>query len=115
MLTNFSHEEIGLKRGTVLGVAEETQEELVAGTEYSELAWYYENVKATIVSSPRGFLLIVAFPLKGVNHLFTLHRVFSFATRILNGTFITYQVEGAYFAHHFAAARPFLPFGDGAT
>jgi hypothetical protein len=72
--------------------------ELVQSTEPSELAWYYEFVKATMVSSPHGFLLVLAFPLKDVNRLYVLHRVCTFPMRVMNGTFMLYKVERAYFA-----------------
>jgi hypothetical protein len=70
--------------------------ELVVGTEYSELRWYYENVKANMANIPRGFLLVLA--LKDVNRLFALHRLYTYPTRITNGTFVHYKVDGAYFA-----------------
>jgi hypothetical protein len=65
----------------------------VADTEYSEL-----NVKANMVNSPRRFLLVISFPLKYVNRLFALHRLYNFPTRIVNGTFVHYKAEGTYFA-----------------
>jgi hypothetical protein len=87
--------------------------ELAAGSDYGSTAWYYEIVKTTLVSGPRGFFLILSFPLKDVNREFTLFRIYTFPTKVLNGTFMGYQTEGAFFAvsllQHAPAPKQWLP------
>jgi hypothetical protein len=44
--------------------------DLVAGSEYGQLTWYYELIQVAMMSSSRGFLLILSIPLKDEHRRF---------------------------------------------
>jgi hypothetical protein len=72
--------------------------ELVMGTQYNNLFWYYKHVKAALLADLNCFMLVMNFPLTAVNRNYELYRVIAFPTKILNRTFASYKFEREYLA-----------------
>jgi hypothetical protein len=52
--------------------------DIVAGLEYGQLTWYYELIQVNMMSSSRGFRMILSIPLKDEHRRFEVYEMHSF-------------------------------------
>ena len=71
--------------------------EPIASTKLDTIHLYYELIKVTAVGTAHGIKLILEVPLKTESQHFTLFRIIALPTRVLNDTFVLYQLEYNYF------------------
>ena len=51
---------------------------LIVGSRYADLPWYYQNVKAALLADVNSFLLVISFPLTAVNRNYEIYKVIAF-------------------------------------
>ena len=61
---------------------------LIEGTQYGNLLWYYQNVKASLLADLNSFLFVMNFPLTAVNRSYELYKVIAFPFKIWNNTYL---------------------------
>jgi hypothetical protein len=71
---------------------------LMAGSDMGNMAWYYELVQASMLASPRGFIIVLTIPLTDVNRRYELYRTYSFYSKLSNHSFVRYAISGDFFA-----------------
>jgi len=71
---------------------------LIVGSRYADLPWYYQNVKAALLADTNGFLLVVSFPLTAVDRNYEIYKVIAFPFKIANNTYWQYQLGSGYLA-----------------
>jgi len=52
---------------------------LIVGSRYANLPWYYQNVKAALLAEVNGFLLVINFPLTAVDRNYEIYEVIGFS------------------------------------
>jgi hypothetical protein len=72
--------------------------DLVAGSEYGQLTWYYELIQVNMISSSRGFFVILSIPLKDDHRRFEVYEMHSFFSKLINQTYVRYDLTHDYFA-----------------
>jgi uncharacterized coiled-coil protein SlyX len=72
--------------------------ELLTGTKYGSLPWYYRYANAALLADLSTFLLVLSFPLTAVNRNYELYKVVAFPFKILNNTCVRNQFDSEYFA-----------------
>ena len=71
--------------------------ELIAGTKCSNIYYYYDVIKATVVGNTHGMKIILIIPLKSVNQHFILYKLIVMPKRVSEDKFIKYLPEFSYF------------------
>ena len=71
---------------------------LIVGSQYADLPWYYQNVKAALLADVNGFLLVISFPLTAVNRNYEIYKVIAFPFKIANNTYLRYNLDSGYLA-----------------
>ena len=71
---------------------------LIVGSQFADLPWYYQNVKAALLADVNSFLLVISFPLTAVNRNYEIYKVISFPFKIWNDTHLRYKFDSEYFA-----------------
>jgi len=71
--------------------------ELIAGIKWSNMCYYYEVFKATVVGNTHGMKIILNMPLKSVNQHFILYKLIVMPKRVSEDKFIKYLPEFCYF------------------
>jgi hypothetical protein len=66
--------------------------ELAGGSQHHDLAWFYVAVTATVVASPTGFWLALAFPLKDVSAQFELNKDYTYVVLHLEKRYLAINV-----------------------
>jgi hypothetical protein len=60
--------------------------DLVAGSEYGQLTWYYDLIQVSMMSSSRGFLVILSIPVKNEHRRFEVYEMHRFFSKLINQT-----------------------------
>ena len=60
---------------------------LIVGSRYADLPWYYQNVQAALLADVDGFLLVMNFPLTSVDRNYEIYEVIAFPFKIANTTY----------------------------
>ena len=71
---------------------------LIVGSGYADLPWYYQNVKSALLADVDGFLLVMNFPLTSVDRNYEIYETIAFPFKIANSTYWRYQLESRYLA-----------------
>jgi len=71
---------------------------LIVGSRYADLPWYYQNVKAALLADVNSFLLVISFPLTAVNRNYEIYKVVAFPFKIVNNTYLRYKFDSGYLA-----------------
>jgi len=71
---------------------------LIVGSRYVDLPWYYQNVKSALLADVDGFLLVMNFPLTSVDRNYEIYETIAFPFKIANSTYWRYQLESRYLA-----------------
>ena len=71
---------------------------LIVGSRYVDLPWYYQNVKAALLADVNSFLLVISFPLTAVNRNYEIYKVIAFPFKIVNNTHLRYKLDSGYLA-----------------
>ena len=69
---------------------------LIVGSRYVDLPWYYQNVKAALLADVNSFLLVISFPLTAVNRNYEIYNVVAFPFKIANNTYLRYKMDSGY-------------------
>ena len=56
---------------------------LIVGSRYADLPWYYQNEKAALLADLNGFILVVSFPLTAVDRNYEIYKVIAFSFKIV--------------------------------
>jgi hypothetical protein len=73
---------------------------LVTQADSQGLVWYYEFVTAGLVSTSKGFNLILAVPTRDLYRQFEFYRLYTFPSEVINGTFVKFELEHECLAIH---------------
>jgi len=71
---------------------------LIVGSRYADLPWYYQNVKAALLADVNGFLLVINLPLTAVDRNYEIYEMIAFPFKIANNTYWRYHLESGYLA-----------------
>jgi len=71
---------------------------LIVGSRYADLPWYYQNVKAALLANVNSFLLVISFPLTAVNRNYEIYKVIAFPFKIVSNTYLRYKFDSGYLA-----------------
>ena len=71
--------------------------ELIAGTKFGNVHYYYDLIKVTVVENTRGMKIILGIPLKSANQHFTLYKLIVMPQWVCKDKFIKYLQELSYF------------------
>jgi hypothetical protein len=72
--------------------------ELIIGLSPYNLHMYYEVIQTAMLADTHSFKLVFNVPLKNVGRQFELHKMVVLPTRILNNTYVQYEIGKDYFA-----------------
>jgi len=71
--------------------------ELIAGTRAENIHLYYNLITVTVLGNVHSVKIVIHVPLKTVDRLFTIYKLFVFPTRISDNKFVKYAIEFPYF------------------
>jgi hypothetical protein len=72
--------------------------DLVAGSEFGQMTWYYELIQVNIMTSSRGFIMILSTLLKDEHRRFETYKIHSCFSKLSKQTFVRYNIAYDYFA-----------------
>ena len=72
--------------------------ELILGSHYSKVPWYYSNAKASMLTDPHSFILMIKLPLITGDRKFEVLRTYALPMKVTNGTYVTLKVDNGYLA-----------------
>ena len=61
---------------------------LIVGSRYADFPWYYQNVKAALLTDVNSFLLVISFPLTAVNRNYEIYKVIAFPFKVVNNIYL---------------------------
>ena len=67
------------------------------GTQFN-MPWYVKHVKAALLADLYSYMLVLYFPLTMVDRKYELLKVIAFPSRILNTTYVRFDLNTEYFA-----------------
>jgi hypothetical protein len=68
------------------------------GTQFNVTPWNVKNVKAALLADLHDFVLVMYFPLTMDDRKYELFKVIAFPSRILNNTYVRFNLDTEYFA-----------------
>jgi hypothetical protein len=72
--------------------------DLVAGSEFGQMKWYYELIQVNMMTSSRGFIMILSIPLKDEHRRYEVYRMHSLFSKLSHQIFVRYNIAYDYFA-----------------
>jgi len=72
--------------------------ELVMGTQFNNMPWYFKHVQAALMADLYNFVLVMYFPLITVDRKYVMFHAIAFPSRILNNTYASCKLDGANIA-----------------
>jgi len=72
--------------------------ELIMGAQFNNMPWYVKHVKRTLLADLYNFMVVIYFPLTMVDCKYELFKVIAFPSRILNTTYVRFDLDTDYFA-----------------
>ena len=71
--------------------------ELIMDTQFNNMPWYVKHVKAVLLADLYSYMLVLYFPLTMVDRKYELLKVIAFPSRILNTTYVRFDLDTEYF------------------
>ena len=72
--------------------------ELIMGNQFNNMPWYVKHAKVALLADLYKYMLVLYFPFTIVDRKYELLKVIAFPSRILNTTYVRFDLDTEYFA-----------------